>query len=86
VELADQSIVLEWFISLGFGVGASYDIGSSSPVEESYQFKTEIDSFIFDWYFDTAPVGGYIINGVWILYSIGNMSFSFYYSSDLTLF
>ncbi|MBI9104570.1 MAG: hypothetical protein JEY99_19295 [Spirochaetales bacterium] len=92
VELADPSIVDQWFIQFGFGVGGTIDNSGSEPslIEEISQSKTEITEFENNWYFDSVPDGGVGIGGIWILYSIGNMSFSFYYApeedEDLSIF
>ncbi len=78
-RVADPALLDEWIRDYGFGIGRAG--GSASPIEEISRSTTSVTSFAYRWYLGAPPAGsgGVEVEKVWVLYSIGSMSFGFSY-------
>jgi len=73
----------EWLHYYGFGIGHTDNtVFPPTSIEEISSNTTSITDFRNQWYFDSPPSSGVAVSGVWVLYSIGSMSFSFNYNRD----
>lgn len=73
-EVADPALLDEWIHDYGFGIGHT---DSAVNIEEISRSATSVTQLENDWYFDTVPASGVQVSNIWVLYSIGSMSFSF---------
>ncbi len=80
-KVADPALLDEWIRDYGFGIGyTDNSVNPPTSIEEISRSATSVTQFDNDWYFHSAPASGVQVSSIWVLYSIGSMSFGFSYN------